>query len=157
MALVATAAVLGLTIPAAVSKFSLANRQVREMRPPRRDEQRALDFLARDPQPGGVLTGIHLGAMVPMDTGRHTYIGDCYWSLPDCQGRNTDAWLLLNWARLSPREAIAFVFSTGARFVLKDCREKPRVWRKIRIIVVATHNFGCATVYEIANPWTFLQ
>ncbi len=155
--LAATAAVLALTIPAAVSKFSLAHRLVREMRPPRRDEQRALNFLAHDPQPGGVLTGIHLGAMVPMDTGRHTYIGDCYWSLPYCEDRNTDAWLLLGWARLSPREAESFIFSTGARFVLKDCHEKARVWRKIRLIVVATHQFGCASVYEIANPWTFLQ
>lgn len=153
---VAVAAVLGLTVPAAVSKFSLAQRQVREIKAPRRDEQRALDYLAHDPQPGGVLTWIHLGAMVPMDTGRHTYIGDCYWSLPDCFGRNTDAWLLLNWAKLPPRVAVPFVFSSGARFVLKDCREQQRVWHELRSIVIATHRFGCATVYEIATPPTLL-
>ena len=134
-----------------MSKFSLAHRLVREIRPPRRDEQRALDFLARDPLPGGVLTGIHLGAMVPMDTGRHTYIGDCYWSLPDCYGRNTDSWLVLNWAKLAPRVADAFVFSTGAHFVLKDCREKWRVWHEIHSIVLATHHFGCATVYVLSS------
>ncbi len=153
LALVGLAAVvvLGLTVPVAVSKFSLAHRLVREMKPIRSNEQLALDYLAHDPQHGGVLTGIHLGALVPMDTGRHTYIGDCYWSLPNCESRNTDAWWLLNWARLPPRIADAFVLSTGARFVLKDCREKPRVWHEIRSIVVGTHRFGCATVYEVAG------
>ncbi len=145
--------VLALTLPVAVSKLSLAQRVVRNIKAPRRDELLALRYLDRDPQAGGVLTGIHLGAMVPMDTGRHTYIGDCYWSLPDCQGRNTNAWLLLNWARLRPAVADAFVFSTGARFLLKDCRAKARVWHEVRSIVVARHRFGCATVYEIVNPW----
>lgn len=157
VAIAATAAVLGLTVPAAVSKFRLAQHLVGEMRPVRHDEQLALNYLAHDPQPGGVLTGIHLGAVAPMDTGRHTYIGDCYWSLPDCAGRNTDSWMLLNWAKLRPSIADAFVFSTGARFVLKDCHEQHRVWHELRYIIVASHTFGCATVFEVVNPWTLPQ
>ena len=50
-----------------------------------RDERDALKFLAKDPEPGGVITQAYLGAVVPGVTGRGTLLGDCAWSEPDCQ------------------------------------------------------------------------
>ena len=50
----------------------------------RPDEKRALDYLARDKDPGSVMTRSYLGALVPGRTGRRTYVGDCLWSEPGC-------------------------------------------------------------------------
>jgi len=60
------------------------------------DEGRALDYLDRDPQPGGVLTRSYLGAMVPEKTGRRTLVGDCLWSEPNCLERGDLANSLFN-------------------------------------------------------------
>jgi hypothetical protein len=45
-------------------------------------ERDALSYLARDRQPGGVLTEYYLGTLVPAETGRRTFVGDFYWSEP---------------------------------------------------------------------------
>ena len=148
---------LALTVPVAVEKLGIAHSLVKHQKTYTVNEQRALSFLARDPQPGGVVTPIHLGAIVPWETGRHTYIGDCYWSLPDCFTRNTNSWLVVHWGRVLPRYARAFVMSTGARFLLKDCKGRDHIWRELRKIIVSVQRFGCARVYELGSPSELVQ
>ncbi len=52
-----------------------------------RDERSAIDYLATDRDPGGVLTRSYLGAAVPGKTGRRMLVGDCLWSEPHCHRR----------------------------------------------------------------------
>ena len=57
----------------------------------RPDERDALNYLAHNPTPGGVITKGYLGSTVPGITGRNTLLGDCLWSEPDCTGRSVVA------------------------------------------------------------------
>src|SRR5207302_10834101 len=84
------------------------------------DEKRALDYLAADKQPGGVVArATYLGLIVPARTGRHTYAGSCLWSEPHCGARivNTRALFV---GQYGPSAARAFVRSTGGRLLLQD-------------------------------------
>jgi hypothetical protein len=150
---VATALVLVFTVPATLYEMKLARDQtrptVRNSGFITRDERRALDFLARDATAGGVLTGIYLGATVPGRTGRHTYVGHCLWSRPDCPARAARALALLR-GRLAPARARAFVRGSGARFVLSDCADDADLTRTLSRLVVSVRRFGCAAVYELA-------
>ncbi len=113
-----------------------------------RDEREALSFLRHDRAPGGVLTRFYLGVVVPGRTGRHTYVGDCIWSEPDCGGREALAQSLLR-GEMSPAAAQQFVSSTGARFVLSDCKADANLTRTLGPLLESVHRFGCATVYEL--------
>jgi hypothetical protein len=149
--------VLGLIVPVAVDKLGVAQHLVEKEKPYTVDEERALQYLARDPQPGGVVTPIHLGAIVPSQTGRHTYIGDCYWSLPYCDARNVNTWLVVHWGRVLPRYAIPFLLGTGARFIIKDCKGHDHLWRELHRIILSIRHFGCASVYELESPSELVQ
>jgi hypothetical protein len=120
----------------------------------RHDEQRALDYLRSDPKPGGVVTDSILGAVVPGETGRRTYIGNCDWSVPHCQWRWNNTWhlFLWTWAWHYPRGWWVrwFVPRTGARFVLQSCHSHTfKLKRQLDPMLVAVHRFGCASVYEV--------
>jgi hypothetical protein len=117
------------------------------------DEARALDYLAHDPVPGGVLTRSYLGAVVPAKTGRRTLIGDCLWSEPNCYAR-TDAAQSLFDGSLGPRAARTLVRQSGARFLLGDCQSTADLSQTLGRLVVSTHRFGCATVYQLDAPGT---
>lgn len=152
--LVAAIAIAIVTIPATV--FELSNAlTVLEPAPGQnanfitQDEQSALSYLAADRTPGGVLTRSYLGAVVPEATGRHTLIGDCLWSQPDCYTRTDQAQALFD-GSLTPVAARQYVLSTRARFVLSDCSSTANLGRSLGPIVKAVHEFGCATVYEVS-------
>ena len=111
-------------------------------------EQRALSYLAHSPVRGGVLTAFYLGAAVPGETGRRTFVGDNRWSQPDPTARANAAWDLLHgW--LHGAKARAFVMSTGARFILQDCRSHADLTRSLGPLIESVHRFGCAGVYEV--------
>jgi hypothetical protein len=117
-------------------------------------EQRALDYLRANPKPGGVVTDFVLGAVVPGETGRHTYLGNCDWSVPHCAWRWNNTWhlFLWTWAWRHPRGWWVrwFVPRTGARFVLQSCHSHTfKLRRQLGSMVVGVHRFGCATVYEV--------
>jgi hypothetical protein len=117
-----------------------------------RDERDALNYLAKDPKPGGVLTQFYLGEVVPARTGRHTFVGDCLWSEPHCMPRSLKADALFDGA-LSPNAARTFVRQSGARFLLFSCHVKPGlVEREMRPLTQSIKHFGCATVYELDPP-----
>ncbi len=113
-------------------------------------EQRALDYLARNPQPGGVLTRFYLGTVVPAQTDRRTYVGNCLWSQPDCGGRAKVTEDLLEGA-LSPAASRSLVLGSGARFVLGDCTSVD-LSRTLAPILQSVARFGCASVYTVRPP-----
>ena len=148
----ALAAIAAFTIPATVDQLlearELASPQPGSARFVDADERRALDYLAHDPDPGGVISRSYLGALVPGATGRHTFVGDCVWSEPDCDRRLVAVRRLFT-ESLAPRTARAFVLRTRARFVLADCRPNTDLARRLGPIIEAMHTFGCARVYKV--------
>jgi hypothetical protein len=114
----------------------------------RSDERGALRYLADDPQAGGVIARSYLGALVPGATGRHTLVGDCLWSEPDCAQRLVTVRSLFT-GGLSAPEARRIVLDSGARFVLADCRPTVNLTSLLGPIVKSLHTFGCARVYSV--------
>lgn len=144
---VAALAVAAITVPAGLAVVSTVPRYVSSafIYP---DAHRALAYLARDPQPGGVLTTWRLGAVTPSMTGRRTYIGEDVWSVPNHKKRDR----LVRWlfyGHPSLRRAREFVLSTGARFVLARCHVWTNLHRALAPVLTAVHRFGCATVYTV--------
>ena len=113
-----------------------------------RDERAALDYLARDRDPGGVLTRFYLGALVPGRTGRRTFVGNCLWSEPQCVPRAQMAQRLFD-GTLSPAAAQAFVAQSGARFILTDCQARSDLRGSLGPMIVSIARFGCASVIEL--------
>jgi hypothetical protein len=111
-------------------------------------ESRALAYLAADPQPGGVISRSYLSALVPGETGRHTFNGDCIWSEPNCVGRETVGHRLFDGA-LTPTAARTFVLTNRARFLLADCRTTANLEQLLGPVIESVHRFGCAAVYEV--------
>lgn len=113
-----------------------------------RSERDALAFLRHDRVRGGVLTRYYLGDAVPGLTGRRTYVGDCIWSEPNCPARERQSSQLLQ-GEMSASQAQQFVRSTGARFVLSDCKHNANLVPALRGLLVSVRRFGCATVYQL--------
>jgi hypothetical protein len=113
-----------------------------------RDEQSALRFLASDPQPGGVLTRFYLGAVVPAETGRKTYVGDCLWSQPNCNWRAELAQMIFD-GSLPASSVRSFVSEIPARFLLADCETSADMAAVLAPLTQSVHRFGCAAVYEL--------
>ncbi len=174
---VGAAAVAALTIPATIGMMRDAPVHLRPASRAQNlittSDERALRFLAADPQPGMVLTDYAHGVEVPAYTGRRTYTTDLqYWAEPGVVERADAAERLLHgpgrwwgstsfwWYKNPPVRvpvgwlkggaAIRFVRSTGARFVLENCGAKARLGRWLRPILRSVHRFGCAAVYVIA-------
>jgi hypothetical protein len=153
-ALLLVALIALLTIPGTISVLEVATKANRP-RVGNADfitpgESEALNYLARSPLDGGVLTRFYLGMVVPAETGRRTYVGNCYWSTPDCKGRSAMAEALL-FGRLRPAQAVSFVRASGARFVLGDCRSH-NLTAMLAPITAEVRRFRCATVYVLRSP-----
>lgn len=153
--LIGAAVVAAATIPASVSTISLANSWVRPYSyratfiP--RGERSAFHYLATNKQRGGVLArATYVGLIVPAETGRHTYVGTCLWSQPNCDQRVVATANLFNGVD-GAAAARAFVRSTGARFLLEDCNSHANLTKLLRPLVVAQRRFGCASVYEVRD------
>jgi len=148
----ASVLVAAFTIPATVSQLEIARRMVRPLVGNAnfvlKAEHRALQFLARDPRPGSVISRIYLGQLVPAETGRQTFLGSCLWSQPSCAGRTVTVrkFFTGQLSRVAVRWLIA---SQHVRFLLTDCRQTSRPDTLYPHLVVAVHRFGCATVYEV--------
>jgi len=152
VALVGWFALLAVCVPATADELATAPSLMRPqpfnpnfIRP---SESAALQYLATDRTPGGVLTRYYLGELVPERTGRRSYAGDCMWSQPGCVWRNRHARNLLD-GYMHAAKARAFVAGTGARFVLADCGSSPSLPRLLGPLVVSTRRFGCAAVYQL--------
>jgi hypothetical protein len=151
--LIAVALVAAATIPASVYELRTTTDY---MKPTpwdanfiTRSERHALDYLANDPHPGGVLARQWFGLIIPAETGRHTYVGSHLWSQPNGSSRTVDA-LHLFLGEDIPSVARAFVLSTGARFVLEDCNSNFNLERTLGPLIKAEKRFGCAAVYRVS-------
>jgi hypothetical protein len=154
--LIGAVAVAVFTIPATAKELSIAHTLAAPTAENanfiRRDEKSALDYLAKNKEPGSVLTRSYLGSAVPGRTGRHTYIGDCLWSEPGCMTLTFNAQWLFEGApsgNPTPEAARSFVLSSGARFLLADCETTTDIPRLLGPIIRSSQSFGCATVYEV--------
>jgi hypothetical protein len=147
--------VLAATIPATFKEVRLAHRMV----VPRtgdnnfitNSEKHALDYLARDPDAGGVVARPYLGELVPGITGRQTFVGDCLWSQPGCHTREGDVLSLFH-GTTTPADArrfVAYLVTRKARFLLEDCESTEDLGKLIAPLIVSVHHFGCATVYDV--------
>jgi hypothetical protein len=145
-------AVAMFTIPATIWQLNTARRMVAPQTGNSnfitRDEHRALRYLARDPHLGGVISRLYLGQLVPGETGRHTFVGDCLWSEPHCSDR-LDGVRRLFQGRMTPAAARRFVRSHEARFILADCRQTVDLGKLLGPVVVSVNHFGCAKIYEV--------
>jgi hypothetical protein len=148
----AVAAIAAATIPGALSQL----RTAKTLAAPRRgnpsfiraDERNALRYLARDPIPGGVFTRFYLGDLVPAETGRRTFVGDCLWSQPNCGARAQFSQEVMR-GSVPPATARALVRRAGARFVLADCRVSPHLGAVLAPLTESVTHFGCAAVYTL--------
>ena len=113
----------------------------------RAEERRALALLEQNPQPGGVLTTPSTGALVPYATGREAYVGHDSWS-PEFHERARRAEDLFR-GQMPSHDALAFVRSTHARFLLSDCRHQADLEVLLAPVISSVTRFGCATVYEL--------
>ena len=151
---IGVAVVAALTIPTTIYEMSGARADVRPTPGNAnfisRDESRALAFLRSDRVPCGVFTRFYLGAAVPARTGRHTYVGDCIWSEPNCNERSDVARDLLS-GQFSPARVQQVVGSSGARFVLSDCQDHADLTRDLGPLLQSVEHFGCATVYQVSG------
>jgi hypothetical protein len=111
------------------------------------DEREALRYIESLPEPGGVLTPVYSGIVLPAYTGRETYIGAGSWT-PDADRRREDAEDLFG-GRMSATEARAFVRRSGARFLYSDCHGRANIDRIVRAFTGPPHRIGCATVYTV--------
>jgi hypothetical protein len=148
-ALVAVALAL-MTLPGFAHKLQVAANNVHLGADPYfifPDELRALDSLADDPRPGGVLAPTYSGFFIPYTTGRETYVGALSWS-PHFRSRRTLADALFE-GRLTGAPARRFVLSTHARFLFADCRKLRDLSGELRPLLERVRRFGCATVYVL--------
>jgi hypothetical protein len=109
----------------------------------------ALEALADAPRPGGVLSAYRLGAAVPAFSERSSWLGHPAWT-PDWDARNTATIALFN-GNLAPSDARSFVESTGAAYVLSDCRTSHDISEELGSAIGSSRRFGCATLHELAR------
>lgn len=118
-------------------------------------EEAALNWLARSPLKGGVLTDEYGGVLIPPYSGREAYVGPFSWT-PELLKRSYVANLVLK-GDLTPEVAQKLVAQTGARFVFQSCRGKsavaPSLAKELSLVLETERQFGCARVYVLKpNP-----
>jgi hypothetical protein len=139
-----------LTVPGTIYFVRLATDFIRakhQMQLIGGDESRALAFLASERRSGGVLAPSKIGAAVPAWTGRPSWVGHPSWT--PAYDERTKITSELASGTLSTRAAIDLVRRSGATYVLMGCGDGRDLAEVLLPIVISTHRFGCATVYEL--------
>ena len=150
---VAVAGCAVLVVPGTLDRIRSArgavylNLQPYRIDPGERDALRALEDA---PGPGGVLSNVDLGGLVPGLTGRETWVGTVSWS-PDF-GRRAGAVGSLLAGGLDAAGAQAVAGASGARFVLQDCRSRADLRGVLGPMLLSSRAYGCATVHELRRP-----
>ncbi len=121
------------------------------------NERAALAYLARDPQPGALLSRDYLGLIAPGLTGRQVYLGTCQWSEPNCPAREQLVQRIFQAPGVPATVIRADVLSTDARFVLNSTCTLPgkNITDALAPITKSIQRFGCATLYVIRAPRRF--
>jgi hypothetical protein len=110
-------------------------------------EHDALRRLDERPEPGGVLTPVYSGILVPAYTGRETYVGAGSWT-PDFERRRRETEALFL-GELSRAEARALVRRSGAAFLYSDCHGRIDIAPIVDSFTDPPERFGCATVWRV--------
>jgi hypothetical protein len=110
-------------------------------------EQRAMRWLSQSAASGGVLAPALIGAAVPEETGRHTWVGHAS-TTPDYYARAAIAEALFD-GRLTPLQVRPLVALAHVRFLLSDCRGRARIDPQLGPLLGRALPFGCAVVYEL--------
>ena len=110
-------------------------------------EHDALRDLERRPEPGGVLTPVYSGILVPAYTGRETYVGAGSWT-PDFEQRRSDTEAFFA-GELTSVEARELVRRSGAAFLYSDCHGRADIDPLVRAFTHRPQRFGCAAVYRV--------
>lgn len=148
IATLAALATLAVIVPVTISSMKDSATHVRDTLGVTNSEWRALAYLARDPEPGGVLTSGFLSMLTAAETGRNSYGGNGFWSPPNPNRDRLVSELLAD--QLRPRRARAFVLANGVRFVLEGCgSHRHRLTRELRPLIRYERRFGCATLYAL--------
>jgi hypothetical protein len=111
------------------------------------DERDALRALERDPEPGGVLTPVYSGIVLPAYTGRESYIGAGSWT-PNADRRREQMEELFS-GEMDGAKAGALVRRSGARFLYSDCHGRADIDDIVGPFTDPPERFGCATVYRV--------
>ncbi|HEU0023811.1 MAG TPA: hypothetical protein VFQ12_04240 [Thermoleophilaceae bacterium] len=151
VALAAVACALAvLTLPATVDRLGEARDRINENSGPyflTRGERDALDYLDRLDTPGAVYAPVSMGQLVPAKTGRHTSVGNLFWT-PDYLRRRAYTQLLFQ-GFLAPPAVRAIARSSGARFMFTGCTGATDLEDALRPLLASVRRFDCATVYEL--------
>lgn len=110
-------------------------------------ERDALRYLEEHREPGGVLTPVYSGVLVPAYTGRETWIGAGSWT-PDFEARRQATEALFS-GRLPPSAALRLVRRSGASFLYSDCHDRADLGALVAGFTERPRRFGCATVYRV--------
>lgn len=110
-------------------------------------EARALDWVARDAPPGGVLARTIFAVGVPAQTDRAVWAGHEFWTR-DYPARSSAVDALLG-GRLGAGQAQALVALSRARLIVVDCGVSTNLEPLLAPLLRAVHRFGCATVYVV--------
>jgi hypothetical protein len=110
-------------------------------------ERDALRHLEERPEPGGVLTPVYSGIVVPAYTGRETWIGAGSWT-PDFAERQEATEALFS-GELDERQAGDLIRDSGAAFLYSDCHGRADIERLVRPFTDPPQRFGCAAVYRV--------
>ena len=111
-------------------------------------ERDALEYLESEGQPGPLLTDAYLGSLVPVKTGRTTWVGHPSWTRGyDERARQVAA--LLD-GRMPRPQAVRVVRESRAAYILVDCASARTAPGALRTLVGERRQFGCASVYRVA-------
>ena len=110
-------------------------------------ERDALRHLEGRPEPGGVLTPVYSGILVPAYTGRETWVGAGSWT-PDFESRRSETEALFA-GELTSADARELVRRSGAAFLYSDCHGRAEIARIVRPFTDPPRRFGCAAVYRV--------
>ena len=110
-------------------------------------EKAALDHLAEVGGTDLVLASPYLTTLVPAFTGHTTWAGHPSWT-PDFGNRIETLGRLFAGA-LDARQAKRVLRTSGARFLIADCRHEAAALRTLKPLLTARRQFGCAATYRV--------
>jgi hypothetical protein len=110
-------------------------------------ERDALRHLEETPEPGGVLTPVYSGIVVPAYTGRETWIGAGSWTPDFDQRREVTESLFAG--ELNAAETGRLIRDSGAAFLYSDCHGRANIESIVRPFTDPPRRFGCAVVYPV--------
>lgn len=153
-AVLATAAVLAVTVPALVRNAdgvsndlapTAAGRAVEQELRLTADQASAERYLSADQRRGGVLAPWFLSMSVPAMTGRTVFAGHPQWQ-PHQNVPLTGEFFAVGTPGAVRR---AILRGSGATFVLADCGAPPRLEAELAPLAPLVRRFGCVTLYAI--------